>query len=457
MKKLALFGAGNAGKEVFSAVGKENVRCFIDNNPRADTLLDVPCLTFDEYLKIKDETIVIVASYDYVTEMCNQLEKNMIFDYRIYHRHSTNVIYTYRPYYYSIKTNQWLYYSYFELIKNYDLAKQQNITLYSYPENIETLMCVFEMAGIADKIKRIIPHTTIGIEKSLWSDVEANSDCVILAVRRNNSHLHDIIELNCEKYDSGNLAVADFYNFYKFIEEFHCPEMEKFKGIHKGKRVFLIGNGPSLTTSDLDLLHKNNEICFGCNKIYKIFDKTEWRPDYYFASDKMMLEEFSEDIETMDVPFKFLERHRISYFNKSASENNNIIFPTMNYEEYYPRYPGISEDAGKILMWLYSVVSEMMFQTALYMGFSEMYLLGIDNNSGIEKTVKHFYDNDLGETEFGEFVINTMNSPPKANKAFEKIRLYSDKHGIKVYNATRGGYLEAFERANLDSLFSDIN
>ncbi len=30
---------------------------------------------------------------------------------------------------------------------------------------------------------------------------------------------------------------------------------------------------------------------------------------------------------------------------------------------------------------------------------------------------------------------------------------YADIHGIKIYNATRGGKLEVFERVNFDSLF----
>lgn len=39
--------------------------------------------------------------------------------------------------------------------------------------------------------------------------------------------------------------------------------------------------------------------------------------------------------------------------------------------------------------------------------------------------------------------------------AYQKIKKYADKKGIKIYNATRGGYLEIFERVNFDTLFSD--
>lgn len=40
-----------------------------------------------------------------------------------------------------------------------------------------------------------------------------------------------------------------------------------------------------------------------------------------------------------------------------------------------------------------------------------------------------------------------------ATMTFEKAREYADGHGIKIYNATRGGKLEVFERVNFDKLF----
>ena len=39
------------------------------------------------------------------------------------------------------------------------------------------------------------------------------------------------------------------------------------------------------------------------------------------------------------------------------------------------------------------------------------------------------------------------------NIAYECARKYADMHGIKIYNATRGGNLNVFERVCFDSLF----
>ena len=39
--------------------------------------------------------------------------------------------------------------------------------------------------------------------------------------------------------------------------------------------------------------------------------------------------------------------------------------------------------------------------------------------------------------------------------SYQKIKEYAEQKGIKIYNATRGGYLEVFERVNLDDLLQD--
>jgi len=37
-------------------------------------------------------------------------------------------------------------------------------------------------------------------------------------------------------------------------------------------------------------------------------------------------------------------------------------------------------------------------------------------------------------------------------RAYKVVKNYVDKNGIKIYNATRGGYLELFERVSIDDI-----
>jgi len=38
-------------------------------------------------------------------------------------------------------------------------------------------------------------------------------------------------------------------------------------------------------------------------------------------------------------------------------------------------------------------------------------------------------------------------------RAYKTAKKYADRHGVKIYNATRGGNLEVFERVDFDTLF----
>ncbi len=73
-----------------------------------------------------------------------------------------------------------------------------------------------------------------------------------------------------------------------YIRSEDSNKLKGYKNIHSGERCFVIGNGPSLTPEDLDKL--KNEYSFASNHIYKIFDRTNWRPTYYVSVDKAWLE-----------------------------------------------------------------------------------------------------------------------------------------------------------------------
>lgn len=75
------------------------------------------------------------------------------------------------------------------------------------------------------------------------------------------------------------LSIANTLNSFRII---------KLKNRYKNKRCFVIGNGPSLKLDDLNKL--KNEFTFASNKIYKIFNQTDWRPSFYFAEDSLIYE-----------------------------------------------------------------------------------------------------------------------------------------------------------------------
>jgi hypothetical protein len=87
----------------------------------------------------------------------------------------------------------------------------------------------------------------------------------------------------------------------------------------------------------------------------------------------------------------------------------------------------------------------------MYMGFNEIYLLGVDCNY-VAGTKSHFRSNG------NEFIVN----PKLAKKQNDDQRLAyqiaeqeATKRNVKIYNATRGGKLEVFERVDLDEVLNE--
>ena len=77
-----------------------------------------------------------------------------------------------------------------------------------------------------------------------------------------------------------NIINMTFIENKNFIFRIHMNTcFNDFKNKHKGKRVFLIGNGPSLGKTDLNLI--KNEYSIAMNRISLIYENTDWRPSYY--------------------------------------------------------------------------------------------------------------------------------------------------------------------------------
>ena len=74
------------------------------------------------------------------------------------------------------------------------------------------------------------------------------------------------------------------------------------------KSVIVVGNGPSLNQHDLDELMGIPS--FAANAIYLIFERTNWRPDYYSCVDTVVLPDRKEEIS------KWIDRltHTLFFF-----------------------------------------------------------------------------------------------------------------------------------------------
>lgn len=228
-----------------------------------------------------------------------------------------------------------------------------------------------------------------------------------------------------------------------------------------GQRCFIIGTGPSLRIEDLELLKEHNEVTFASNRIFKMFDKTSWKPDLYCVSDFKLLKHYFDVICDLDIQYQFVVNINVSgYRNEVEAERllapNRYIFNILKYYEEYDgqEMPGFSEDASRYVVDGGITVTYSMLQWAYYLGFSEVYLLGVDfdysDATGSDSGKKdHCIENYVDANE-------EVNTPKleESLKAYIRAKDFGEKHGFCIYNATRGGKLEVFERKKFEELFT---
>lgn len=239
-----------------------------------------------------------------------------------------------------------------------------------------------------------------------------------------------------------NLTTEDAIhrNWLKISKSLH-----QFRDIHKGESCFILGNGPSLNSINLDRLIGIPTLA--SNKIYLIYDKTSWRPTYHFASDHLVIEQSIKTFFTQD-----------STFFLSYLDTKNRVYPiNFNYlwiagEVFFNGEDITQKVCGS------RTVTYIAMQVAYYMGFKNVYLVGVDHYYpyylGKDGEIEKMDDkDDLNHFHPDYFKNNYWTAPDLAacEIAYRLAKYYFEKDGRSIFNSTVGGKLDIFERIDFDT------
>ena len=261
----------------------------------------------------------------------------------------------------------------------------------------------------------------------------------------------------------------------QFVNAFRAPlsmivenqrKMHKYKDVYKGRRCFIIGNGPSLRAEDLDRI--KGEYSFASNKIYEIYQHTDWRPTFYCNQDDDLFLPMGEKL------FDATAQSQASFFRlvsyRKLGDNmvklHNPTFVPILFIRYNDNSFKFSKKADHFLGDC-GTVTYMAMQLAAFMGFSEIYLLGVDHSFPFQRNMDgkiqeidlslaaHFYEtpeDNLGEHGY----YGHANKHSHVTMGYRSAEAFSRKDGsFRIYNATRGGKLEEFERVDFDEVVRD--
>lgn len=264
------------------------------------------------------------------------------------------------------------------------------------------------------------------------------------------------------------------YNYTNSSFRETLQKNKELENLHRDQRCFIVGSGPSLKNQNLNPL--KDEIVISVNDLMKSDIFNSIKPKYHIYADPWNFSEIYLPIikpliinaqkENAGIKFFFpLNYNDTSFYSKN--------FPNINF---YCFYSGINftlykQNKINYTKMIYSgrnVIHHAIY-LALYLGFNEIYLLGVDMTGFLEHYEKHeilessqyghVYDKDKGLINAYEKISNSYDNEfylkayGKMFETFKDIKkIAKDIYNVDIINLTKGSALDVFERKLLDTV-----
>lgn len=263
-------------------------------------------------------------------------------------------------------------------------------------------------------------------------------------------------------YEFTNVLLKSIF-FIKSIfgEKNFMKKNEKLKDLYKDKRVFIVGNGPSIKQQDLKLL--KNEVTFFVNRAFKHTDYAYIQPTYHiFVDPKLASGEWEitmlDEVLAKNKDVIFLLNAKWYHLDKFKPYKNNKSYKIFWLDTnlfFTPYFNGRKTDLTKVTYGS-AVIGQAIF-SSVYMNAKEIFLLGVEGNAFCHEMVNqdsHFYG---GNPENENKTVQTTYKELYRNYVYIKHLFYfsqfAKKHNILIYNCTMGGIMNMFERKEYEELF----
>jgi len=241
----------------------------------------------------------------------------------------------------------------------------------------------------------------------------------------------------------------------------------ELKNRHQGERCFVMGNGPSLGKQDLSPLA--DEITIGANSFYKHRDSRRVDLRYLCVGDASFMEDRPEALEWHRI-LELEHPHAEYLYHPDARHiiKRHDLYRGRTVRWFHRGVPTDQLDLVHCDLTLplntgMNTGTLLSIPLAIYMGCTEIYLLGFDCNWLDDYTGSyHFYDEHVQFPEFDSLAADERwpryeDQLVIAQRDFEGHRLlaqYAQRNGIKIVNATGSGRLDTYPRVAYEKLVS---
>ncbi len=236
---------------------------------------------------------------------------------------------------------------------------------------------------------------------------------------------------------------------------------------HADEVAFIMGNGPSLRETPLKLL--DDQIVFGGNAGYLIYDRVQWRHRYMTFADTKFITRCSTKIRQlaaenpgMDVFLPAWVQHWEKGGVAEATEryvprggNVHHYRPLIHSDIHLP-FSAVSNNMNAGLVRPFTVTINMI-EMAVWMGFKMIVLVGCDTSYGSSPAAARGTSRDTSTTHFSsDYPVGPSGlGDPRTDRMhwhYAQAHRAFNAYGVTIVNSTVGGELEVFPRIALEAV-----
>ena len=241
--------------------------------------------------------------------------------------------------------------------------------------------------------------------------------------------------------------------------------LESLKNKYAGKRIFVIGNGPSLSHTPLHLIE--NEYAIAMNRISLIYDEVKWRPNFFVCTtENIRKKEWHHDI------MRSIDLNIVTFawvaLREYIGDRENIHYLQCDYGEEVNNAPPLDWWSNDITKGVCKFGTSMLvaLQISVYLGFQDIYIIGADlgfKDSWMQKILRKFHLHKYSERLDKNHFIPSYGTPGLSADALNRNMIAAHKLAnsatkqsqANIFNATLGGNLEVYPRVNIYDIFNN--
>lgn len=286
-------------------------------------------------------------------------------------------------------------------------------------------------------------------------------------------HWEEVTKNTMLKYHNKFVSLID-YDCLVGVEKELLLRNGRYKDIHKNKRCFILGNGPSVNKVDWSLLE--DELVITVNEMFRHKDFSKLKSDYHFFADPFYLqlnENNQRDREVLEKISVLSEygtklwlpiegKNPVKKYGWDKKIDINYFSSKLDYYDDFNEEPDFARFVPR-----FQAVVQWAIYFAIYSGCSEIYLLGCDStNIAVDialtskQDVELQYAYDLGKASSDHSkklhadngIEYTLFGYWRIIHLFVELNKYCKKRGVKLYNCSEESVVPAITKVRFEEI-----